>query len=112
LLYSYDGIESFDDLLAAFEEVPSGLPCVLSLISDVQDIIHFTFVNIYSRIISNKSQDSTVDGMIITFTGRCCPHKPPSSLIELASTFDIVIGTYSTTIFAVSAISAKDPHIH
>jgi glycosyltransferase involved in cell wall biosynthesis len=53
-----------------------------------------------------------LDGMIITFTGRCCyPHKPPSSLLELASTFDIVIGTYFTTISAVSAISAKYPHI-
>jgi glycosyltransferase involved in cell wall biosynthesis len=53
-----------------------------------------------------------LDGMILTFSGKCCyPHKPPPSLIKLASTFDVVIGTYFTTISAISAISKKYPHI-
>jgi hypothetical protein len=55
LLYSYDGIESFDDLLAAFEEVPSGLPCVLSLISDVLFISKISSISHLSTFIQGLS---------------------------------------------------------
>jgi glycosyltransferase involved in cell wall biosynthesis len=53
-----------------------------------------------------------LEGMILTFSGKCCyPNKAPNELIELAGSFDIVIGTYFTTISAVIAISERYPLI-
>lgn len=49
---------------------------------------------------------------LVTYSGHCCfPHTPSEELIALAATFDIVVATYYTTMYAVSHIVAVHKHV-
>lgn len=69
----------------------------------------------YVSLIMALSSAITAEGvqdMIIIYDGNCCWPKPPSSeLVKLARSFDIVIATYHTTVFALEEIVKDHPRI-